>query len=82
MTSAIAATKEDYRNCAGDVFEIQVERAPELSGMRRVTAAGSIKLEYLGRMIAQGRTQEELASLIANRGVKRNTEKIISATNR
>jgi polysaccharide export outer membrane protein len=66
VTGAIVDVKEDYRISAGDVIEIQVDRAPELSGLRRVMASGSIKMEYLGRMTAQGKTQDELASLIAD----------------
>jgi polysaccharide export outer membrane protein len=48
------------------VIDIQVDRAPELSGMRRVAASGTIRMEYLGRIQAQGTTADELASFIAN----------------
>jgi polysaccharide export outer membrane protein len=48
------------------VIDIQVDRAPELSGMRRVTASGTIKMVYLGSIKAQGVTADELASFIAN----------------
>src|SRR4029434_10655055 len=54
VTSALADVREDYLINPGDVIEIQVDRAPELSGMRRVSASGTIRMEYLGRLKAQG----------------------------
>jgi polysaccharide export outer membrane protein len=66
LTSAVADVREDYLISPGDVIEIQVDRAPELSGMRRVSASGTIRMEYLGRIKAQGTTADELASFIAN----------------
>jgi polysaccharide export outer membrane protein len=66
VTSALADVREDYLINPGDVLEIQVDRAPELSGTRRVSASGTIRMEYLGRITAQGVTADELASFIAN----------------
>jgi polysaccharide export outer membrane protein len=66
VTSALADVSEDYLINPGDVIDIQVDRAPELSGMRRVTASGTIKMVYLGSIKAQGVTADELASFIAN----------------
>jgi polysaccharide biosynthesis/export protein len=66
VTSALADVSEDYLINPGDVIEIQVDRAPELSGLRRVTASGTIRMEYLGSINAQGVTADELASFIAN----------------
>jgi polysaccharide export outer membrane protein len=66
VTSALADVREDYLINPGDVIEIQVDRAPELSGERRVSASGTIRMEYLGRIKAQGVTADELASFIAN----------------
>jgi polysaccharide biosynthesis/export protein len=66
VTSAVADVREDYLINPGDVIEIHVDRAPELSGMRRVAASGTIRMEYLGRIKAQGTTADELASFIAN----------------
>src|SRR5215470_17025712 len=60
VTSAIADVREDYRINPGDVIDIQVDRAPELSGMRRVTASGTIRMVYLGSIKAQGVTADEL----------------------
>src|SRR5215510_1059970 len=66
VTSALADVSEDYLINPGDVIDIQVDRAPELSGARRVTAAGTIRMAYLGSIKAQGVTTDELASFIAN----------------
>ena len=66
VTSALADVREDYLINPGDVIEIQVDRAPELSGMRRVSASGTIRMVYLGSIKAQGVTADELASFIAN----------------
>jgi polysaccharide export outer membrane protein len=66
VTSAIADAREDYRINPGDVIEIHVDRAPELSGMRRVNASGMIRLAYLGPVSAHGKTADELAGLIAD----------------
>jgi polysaccharide export outer membrane protein len=66
VTSALADVSEDYLINPGDVIDIQVDRAPELSGMRRVSASGTIRLVYLGSIKAQGVTADELASFIAN----------------
>jgi polysaccharide biosynthesis/export protein len=66
VTSALADVSEDYLINPGDVIDIQVDRAPELSGMRRVSASGTIRMAYLGSIKAQGVTTDELASFIAN----------------
>ncbi|HEV2664236.1 MAG TPA: polysaccharide biosynthesis/export family protein [Blastocatellia bacterium] len=66
VISAIADVREDYRINSGDVIDIQVDRAPELSGMRRVTASGTVRMEYLGPVTAHGKTADELAGFIAD----------------
>jgi polysaccharide biosynthesis/export protein len=66
VTSAVVDIREDYRINPGDVIEVQVDRAPELSGMRRVTASGTIRLAYLGPVTAHGKTADELAGFIAD----------------
>ena len=66
VITALADVSEDYLINPGDVIDIQVDRAPELSGTRRVSASGTIRMEYLGRIKAQGVTVDELASFIAN----------------
>jgi polysaccharide export outer membrane protein len=66
VTGAVADVSEDYRISPGDVIDIEVDRAPELSGMRRVTASGTIRLAYLGPVTADGKTADELAGFIAD----------------
>jgi polysaccharide biosynthesis/export protein len=66
VTGAVIDVREDYRISPSDVIEIQVDRAPELSGIRRVTASGKIRVEYLGLITAQGKTPDELAGFIAD----------------
>ncbi|MGH9938846.1 MAG: polysaccharide biosynthesis/export family protein [Blastocatellia bacterium] len=64
--NVLVDTDEDYRIGAGDVIEVEVEDAPELSGNFRVTAAGTFLMHYLGRIDARNKTTEELARFIAN----------------
>jgi len=66
VTGAVADVREDYRINPGDVIQIEVDRAPELSGMRRVTASGTIRMAYLGPVTAHGKTADELAGFIAD----------------
>ena len=62
---ALADVSEDYLINPGDVIDIQVDRAPELSTLYDVTASGTIRMVYLGPIKAHG-TADELASFIAN----------------
>jgi polysaccharide export outer membrane protein len=62
----LAASNEDYRIGVNDVLDIKVENAPELTGEYRVTSAGSFLMPYLGRVVAQQKTPEQLAQLITN----------------
>lgn len=64
--SVLVSGGEDYRIGANDVLEVQVENAPELSGEVRVNAAGSFPMYFLGRIIAQNKTPEEVAQFIAD----------------
>lgn len=64
--TAITDVTEDYLINPGDVIDIEVDRAPELSGSKRVSASGTIRMDYLGHIKAQGVTTDELASFIAN----------------
>src|SRR5215470_13564683 len=66
VAGAVAEVREDYRINPGDVIEIQVDRAPELSGIRRVSASGTIRMQYLGPVTANGKTADELAGFIAD----------------
>jgi polysaccharide export outer membrane protein len=58
--------REDYRISPGDVIDILVDRAVELSGSYPVTAAGTFKMQYLGQVTARDKTREELVNLITD----------------
>ncbi len=66
LANVLIEPNEDYRIGSGDVIEIQVDRAPELSGTFRVTAAGTLPFAYLGRINARDKTSEELGNFIAD----------------
>jgi polysaccharide export outer membrane protein len=56
----------DYRIGPNDVLDIQIENAPELSRIFRVTASGTFLMPYVGRVTAANKTIEELAQFIAD----------------
>ncbi len=56
---------QDYLISPGDVIEIRIEDAPELSHNYRVTASGEIDMPVLGRVVVRQKTTYELARLIA-----------------
>ena len=58
---------EDYRVSPGDVLDIQIEDAPELSKIYRVNASGSFTLPLFGSINCQGLTAEMLAEQIEKR---------------
>jgi polysaccharide biosynthesis/export protein len=66
MTSVFTDSSKDYLISPGDVIEIKVEDAPELSYHYRVTAAGDIDIPVLGRVVAHQKTTYELGRIIAN----------------
>jgi polysaccharide export outer membrane protein len=61
----LAGADKDYRISAGDVIQLQIEDAPELSYYYRVNSSGYIEMPVLGPVEAQKRTTFELAKLIA-----------------
>lgn len=63
---ALTDSNKDYLISQGDVIEIQVQDAPELSHNYQVTAAGYIEIPVLGRVVARQKTTYELAREIAN----------------
>jgi polysaccharide biosynthesis/export protein len=63
-SNVIISTNEDYKIGVGDVLDIRVADAEELSGQRRVFADGMIKLPFLGRLVAIEKTSEQLAAEI------------------
>jgi len=58
---------EDYRIGPGDVIDIHVEDAPEISRTLRVTAAGTFSMPFIGQVTAQQKTTEELSNHIIER---------------
>jgi polysaccharide export outer membrane protein len=58
------AAEKDYRISAGDVIQLQIEDAPELSHIYRVNSLGYIEMPVLGMVEAQRRTTFELARQI------------------
>jgi len=56
----------DFRLGVGDIVDIMVDKAPELSGTYRVSLNGSFEMYFLGRIEALNRTTEELRSLITD----------------
>src|SRR5688500_18806701 len=62
--SILISPDTDYQIGARDVIEIQIEKAPELSGTFSVSAAGNILMPYLGRVTALRKTPDELAKVI------------------
>ena len=67
VTNVLVSPDEDYRIGPGDVIEVQIENAPELSRSFRVTARGTFLMSFLGRITAKDRTPEELSQFIADR---------------
>ena len=62
----VVSPGEDYRIGPSDVIEIQIEDAPELSRMIRVSADGGIVMPYVGRITAKEKTTRQLADMIAD----------------
>ncbi len=65
-TGVLTDSSKDYLISPGDVIEIRVEDAPELSHHYRVTAAGDIDIPVLGRVVVHQKTTYELSRIIAN----------------
>jgi polysaccharide biosynthesis/export protein len=65
------AAAQDYRIGPEDLLEISVYGAPDLSGVARVTAEGTISVPLLGIVQATGLTPNELESVL--RGLLRQT---------
>src|SRR5262245_16750233 len=57
--------EKDYLISVGDVIQIQIEDAPELSHSYQVSASGRIEMPVLGMVEAKKKTTYELARLIA-----------------
>ena len=66
MANVLVTGEEDYRIGAGDVIDIRVVDAEELSGTFRVRADGTIKMHFLGRLVVLDKTAEDLSKIIAD----------------
>jgi polysaccharide export outer membrane protein len=64
--NVLVTGEEDYRIGAGDVIDIRVVDAEELSGTFRVRADGTIKMHFLGRLVVLDKTSEDLSKIIAD----------------
>lgn len=68
--SGIAGTlvlpDQDYEIGPGDVIAVQIEDAAELSGIFRVSAAGSIQMPFLGKVEVKGKTADALSTVLAD----------------
>ncbi|MDX2029105.1 MAG: polysaccharide biosynthesis/export family protein [Blastocatellia bacterium] len=58
---------KDYLIAPGDLIEVKVEDAPEISRNYQVSAAGSFEMQIIGRIAAKGRTTDDLARHIADK---------------
>jgi polysaccharide export outer membrane protein len=63
----IISPNDDHRLGPGDIIDVQINRAPELSTTLRVTSDGSFLMPFIGRVNAQRKTAEELAEEIAGK---------------
>src|SRR5437867_12825764 len=61
----VLSPDEEYRIGPSDIVEVYILRVPELSREYRVSADGTIEIPFLGKVKAQKKTSQELASLIA-----------------
>jgi polysaccharide export outer membrane protein len=66
VASALVTLNEDYRIGINDVIEIQIEDAVELSGSYRIAKSGTFLMPFLGRITAQNKTPEALATFITD----------------
>lgn len=65
--SVLVAPNKDYRIGPGDVLDVHVEDAPELTRTLRVSADGTFPMPIIGDVSAQKKTAYELAKNITQR---------------
>ncbi|HKX28134.1 MAG TPA: polysaccharide biosynthesis/export family protein [Blastocatellia bacterium] len=63
----IVSPNEDHRIGPGDVIDVQVNLAPELSSTSRINADGTFLMPFIGRITARQKTSDELAEEIAGK---------------
>ena len=56
----------NYRIGVGDLIEVRVDKAQELTGTYRVTDKGTFQMYFLGTVVAQNKSLEELSVIIAD----------------
>lgn len=66
LPTILVSPDEDYHIGPRDVIEIRIDDAEELSGIFAINADGTFPMKYLKRIKAEGKTTEELATLIAD----------------
>ncbi|MEK7832613.1 MAG: polysaccharide biosynthesis/export family protein [Acidobacteriota bacterium] len=66
-SGALTDLNKDYRFAVGDLIEIQIEDAPELSREYKLATDGKIAMPVVGLIEARKKTTDELARLIAVR---------------
>ncbi len=65
--SVLIAPNKDYRIGPGDVLDVHVEDAPEMTRTLRVSANGTFPMPIIGDIVAQKKTAYELAKDITQR---------------
>jgi polysaccharide export outer membrane protein len=63
-SSAPTSTGQEYRIGPDDLIEVAVFEAPELGGVSRVTASGTISLPLVGPVEVSGRTPQEVERVV------------------
>ena len=64
-SGALITSPDDYRIAPNDVIEIRIDKAPEISGMFRVSSSGTIVVNYLGRLNVVNKTPDQLSQTIS-----------------
>jgi polysaccharide export outer membrane protein len=64
---AVSLGDGDYRIGPGDVLDIQIDKAPELSGSKKVSSRGTIRVDFVGELEVARLTAEEVEKQIADR---------------
>lgn len=69
-TPIFVASQDDYYIGPTDMLDIRVEDAPELSQSYPVGASGYIEMQVIGKILAMGKTPDQLAVLIKDALIK------------
>jgi polysaccharide biosynthesis/export protein len=63
----VISPDEEYHIGPSDIVDVTILKSPELTRSYRVTADGAIDMPFLGRVVAQKKTSQELAAAIADK---------------